>query len=92
MLAPGRGKRSLEREKWFWPPRNAVAQGIEPDTAKRQIALLRILVGCGDKALEAFQAADNPLDVEFVEDLRRIIERSRDELAVLVEHQRAAAK
>jgi hypothetical protein len=92
MLAPGLGKRPLEREKWFRPPRNAVAHAIEPDTAQKQIALLRILVGCGDKAVEAFQAADNPLDAEFVEDLKRIIERSRDELAVLVEHQRAAAK
>lgn len=83
---------SPELEKWFRPLRNAVAQGIEPDTAQRQIALLRILVGCGDKALEAFQAADNPLDIEFVRDLERIIERSRDELAVLVERQRAATK
>jgi hypothetical protein len=47
-------------------------------------------VGCGDKALEAFQAADNPLDTEFVTELERIIQRSRDELAVLVEHMRAA--
>ena len=48
------------------------------------------MVGCGDKALEAFQAADNPLDTEFVAELGRIIERSRDELAVLVEQTRAA--
>jgi hypothetical protein len=59
---------------------------------QKQIALLRILVGCGDKAPEAFQAADNPLDIDFVKDLERIIERSRDELAALVERQRAAAK
>jgi membrane protein required for beta-lactamase induction len=57
---------------------------------QKQIALLRILVGCGEKALEAFQAADNPLDTEFVTDLKLIIERSRDERAVLVEQTRAA--
>jgi hypothetical protein len=57
---------------------------------QKQIALLRILVGCGDKALEAFQASDNPLDTEFVAEFERILERSRDELAVLVEHTRAA--
>ena len=61
-----------------------VAKAIEPDTLHKQIALLRILVGCGDKAIEAFEAADNPLDVEFLEDLKRVIERSREELAVLV--------
>lgn len=58
---------------------------------QKQIALLRIIVGCGDKALEAFQAADNPLDIEFVKDFERITERSRHELAALVERQRAAA-
>ena len=57
-----------------------------PETLQRQIALLRILIGCGEKALEAFQAADNPVDIEFVDDLERILARSRDELAVLVEH------
>jgi hypothetical protein len=31
-----------------------------------------------------------PLDAEFVADLERIIERSREELAVLVEHARPA--
>jgi hypothetical protein len=64
---------------------------VTQDTLGQQIALLRILVGCGDKAVEAFQAADNPLDKGFVVELERIIERSRDEIAVLVEKQRAPA-
>jgi hypothetical protein len=34
----------------------------------------------GARALEAFRAADNPADREFVADLERIMERSRDEL------------
>lgn len=85
------GKRSYEREKEFGPPLNAVIQRIESETLHRQIALLRILVGCGDKALEAFQAAENPLDAEFVADLDRIVSRSRDELAALVERKRTMA-
>lgn len=59
---------------------------------QRQTALLRILIGCGEKALEAFQAAENPLDTDFVRDLERIIQRSRDELAVLLEHEPASAE
>ena len=54
-------------------------------TERQEIALLRILIATGEKALEAFEATDNPLDAEFIDDLRRIIARSRDELAVLTE-------
>ena len=68
-----------------------VVHRIESDTLHQQIALLRILVGCGAKALEAFQASDNPLDTEFVADLERILSRSRDELAALVERKRTMA-
>lgn len=49
----------------------------------REIALLNILIATGEKALEAFQASDNPIDQDFVVDLERIIQRSRDERAVL---------
>lgn len=49
----------------------------------REIALLNILIATGEKALEAFQASDNPIDQNFVIDLERIIQRSRDERAVL---------
>jgi hypothetical protein len=64
---------------------------VAENTLTQQIALLRILVGCGGKAVEAFHAADNPLDTDFVMDLERIVERSRHELAALVEKQRAPA-
>jgi hypothetical protein len=37
----------------------------------------------GEKAIEAFQASANPVDADFLADLERIIERSRQELAAL---------
>ncbi|HEX5467426.1 MAG TPA: hypothetical protein VFW80_00100 [Gaiellaceae bacterium] len=49
----------------------------------REIALLGILIACGEKAIEAFQASDNPVDADFLKDLERIIQRSRDELVAL---------
>ncbi len=45
--------------------------------------MLAILLATSERALEAFQAADNPVDEEFVEDLKRIVERTRAELARL---------
>jgi hypothetical protein len=41
----------------------------------REVALLKILIATGEKALEAFQASDNPLDTDFVADLDRVITR-----------------
>ena len=52
-------------------------------TEKREIAMLRILIACGEKALEAFHVSNNSLDAEFVADLERIVGRSRAELAAL---------
>jgi hypothetical protein len=45
--------------------------------------LLTILIAAGEKAIEAFQASANPVDVHFLADLERIIERSRQELGAL---------
>jgi hypothetical protein len=56
----------------------------ETHSDAREVALLKILIACGEKAIEAFQASDNPVDGEFLADLERIIERSRQELAALV--------
>ena len=42
--------------------------------------MLMILLAASEQALQAFEAADNPLDKEFVADLERIIERTRSEL------------
>ena len=48
--------------------------------------MLRILLATSERALEAFQAAGNPVDREFVADLERIVQRTRAELdAVLPE-------
>ena len=47
------------------------------------MALLAILIACGEKAIEAFQASDNPVDAGFLVELERIIARSRDELVAL---------
>jgi hypothetical protein len=51
----------------------------------QQRALLIILLATSERALEAFQASDNPVDTQFVSDLERIIARSRDELVALDE-------
>ena len=45
--------------------------------------MLTILIACGEKAIEAFQASDNPVDAGFLAELERVIERSRTELAAL---------
>ncbi len=45
--------------------------------------MLKILYGVCQTALDAFHAADNPLDTEFVADLERITDRTRAELDAL---------
>ena len=49
-------------------------------TEKQEIALLRILIAAGEKAIEAFQASDNIKDGELLADLERVVARSRVEL------------
>ena len=56
---------------------------MEARSDRKEIALLTILIACGEKAIEAFQASDNPVDADFLTDLERIIERSRNELVAL---------
>ena len=46
-----------------------------------------ILLATCERALEAFQAADNPVDREFVADLERIVARTRTEIASINEGQ-----
>jgi hypothetical protein len=45
--------------------------------------MLRILLATCETALDAFRAADSPIDTEFVVELERIAERTRQELAAL---------
>jgi hypothetical protein len=47
--------------------------------------MLVLLLAACEQALETFQAADNPLDREFVTDLERIIERTRRELGAFAD-------
>ena len=56
---------------------------MEGRSDRQEVALLTILIACGEKAIEAFQASDNPVDADFLTDLERIIERSRSEVVAL---------
>ena len=56
---------------------------MEPRSDRQEIALLTILIACGEKAIEAFQASDNTVDADFLAELERVIERSRTELVAL---------
>jgi hypothetical protein len=42
--------------------------------------MLRILYGACSAALDAFHAADNPVDTQLVIDLETMVERTRGEL------------
>lgn len=42
--------------------------------------MLRILYGACATALDAFRAADNPVDAELVSDLEKMVERTRGEV------------
>ena len=46
--------------------------------------MLRILLATCGTALDAFRAAYNTVDAEFVQELERITERTRQELAAFV--------
>jgi hypothetical protein len=42
--------------------------------------MLRILHACCATAMDAFRAADNPMDAQFLIDLEKMVERTRVEL------------
>ena len=46
-------------------------------TTPQELAMLRILYGACSAALDAFRAADNPVDEHLVADLERMVERTR---------------
>ena len=56
-----------------------------PGEHQKEIAMLRILLATGETALETFTAADSLLEADFVDDLERIIERTRRELAAVAD-------
>jgi hypothetical protein len=49
----------------------------------REAAMLTILLATCETALQAFKAADNPIGVELMADLERMVERTRAELEAL---------
>jgi hypothetical protein len=55
---------------------------IGSDTGQH-VSMLRILLATCETALDAFRAADNPVDTEFVAELERITQRTREELNAL---------
>jgi hypothetical protein len=58
---------------------------VDAHTIKQQRAILTILLATCQRALETFQAADNVADESFVDDLERIIARTKTELDALRE-------
>ncbi|HEY3577484.1 MAG TPA: hypothetical protein VGK68_05760 [Gaiellaceae bacterium] len=46
----------------------------------QHLAMLRILYGACSAALDAFHAADNPVDAQLVTDLEAMMARTRDEI------------
>lgn len=51
---------------------------------QQQVSMLRILHAACSTALDAFHAADNPIDTQLVADLEDMVERTRGELERLV--------
>jgi hypothetical protein len=45
--------------------------------------MLQILYAASAAALDAFRAADNPVDLRLVEDLEKMVERTRREISRL---------
>ena len=52
----------------------------------QHLAMLRILYGACAAALDAFRAADNPVDEQLVTDLVTVIERTKREIERLAAH------
>ena len=52
----------------------------------QHLAMLRILYGACATALEAFRAADNPVDDTLVVDLETMVERTKGEIERLTAH------
>ena len=75
----GRFAVELAKARAVWSRRRRALVGIEPD-AQRHLSMLRILYGASAAALDAFKAADNPVDAELMADLERVVERTHGEI------------
>lgn len=60
--------------------------GRIPKAGQQHLSMLQILYAASAAALDAFRAADNPVDAELVEDLERMVERTRLEIQRLAAH------
>jgi hypothetical protein len=61
--------------------RDALKEHTDIDEASlKQLSMLRILHASCITALDAFRAADNPVDAQLVIDLETMVERTRVEL------------
>ena len=67
----------------FAPCVDGNRSGIAEDT-QQHLSMLTLLCAASQTALEAFRAADNPVDRELVADLERMVERTRREIDRLV--------
>jgi len=75
-----RGRTLFQPRKRVTEPAFPGRQGLIEATTSRQLAMLRILYGACAAALDAFRAADNPVDEELVADLETMVERTKDEI------------
>ena len=50
---------------------------------RQQFALLSMVHSISEKAVQGFRIADDPVDEQLLEDLERIVERTRKELESL---------
>ena len=53
---------------------------MESKPSEQQLAMLHILYGACTAALNAFRAADNPIDEQLVVDLEMMVVRTRGEI------------
>ena len=68
---------------------HTAATGTRPAMAThthQHLSMLRILYGSCATALEAFRAADNPVDDQLVADLETMVERTKGEIERLTAH------
>lgn len=71
--------RSSGREAVTSDRRAGTHRHIERDPTQH-LAMLRILYGACSTALDAFRAADNPVDTQLVSDLEAMVARTRTEI------------
>jgi hypothetical protein len=50
---------------------------------QQHLSMLRILYAASAAALDVFRAADNPVDERLVEDLEKMVDRTRQEIGRL---------